>query len=139
MTARAEPGFPPVHVTAFLRIEGFAIFTAAVTAFHLTGGNWWLFAVLILAPDLSFVGALAGQRAGAWSYNLAHTYAVPLTLGAVVWLAGGAWALPVSLIWLAHIGVDRALGYGLKYDRFDVTHLGLIGKAKKAKKLADAG
>ena len=45
-------------------------------------------------------------------------------------LAGGTWALPVALIWIAHIGADRALGYGLKYDRFHVTHLGLIGKAK---------
>ena len=33
-----------------------------------------------------------------------------------------------ALIWIAHIGLDRALGYGLKYATgFGDTHLGHIG------------
>jgi hypothetical protein len=33
-------------------------------------------------------------------------------------------ALALGLIWLAHIGMDRALSYGLKYDSdFTHTHL----------------
>lgn len=138
MSAEIEAGFPPVHVTALLRIEGLVVFAVSLAAFHFTGGNWWLFALLILAPDLSFLGMTAGRKVGAMSYNLAHTYTVPVVLGALVWLAGGTWALPVALIWIAHIGVDRALGYGLKYDRFEATHLGWIGKAKRARTRADA-
>jgi hypothetical protein len=140
MSARIDTGFPPVQVTTLLRIEGLAVFAVAVAAFHLTGGNWWIFALLILAPDLAMFGYLAGGRVGATSYNAAHTYAVPVVLGAVAWFAGGAWALPLALVWLAHIGLDRALGYGLKYPGVDhATHLGWIGKAKKAQGLAHAG
>jgi hypothetical protein len=131
MSAYAAAGFPPPHITTFLRIEGLAVFAAAVAAFHLTGGNWWLFAALILAPDLTAIGYVAGPRAGATAYNLVHTYTVPIALGTLAWLAGGTWALPVALIWIAHIGIDRALGYGLKYDSFGVTHLGLIGRARR--------
>lgn len=140
MSVPRDPGFPPANVTALLRIEGLAIFAAAVAAFHLSGGNWWLFALLILAPDLSFFGVLGGQRAMAYAYNLAHTYTAPLVLGPLVWLAGGTWGLPVALIWIAHIGIDRALGYGLRYPGVDhATHLGWIGKAKRRGQLADAG
>ena len=33
--------------------------------------------------------------------------------------------MALALIWLAHIGLDRLLGMGLKYsDRFTHTHLG---------------
>lgn len=40
--------------------------------------------------------------------------------------------LSIAMIWLAHIGIDRALGYGLKYSRgFGFTHLGRIGKAQE--------
>jgi hypothetical protein len=45
-----------------------------------------------------------------------------------------AWPIAgsVALIWLAHIGFDRALGYGLKYKAgFGFTHLGRIGPAAK--------
>jgi hypothetical protein len=132
-------GFPPAEVAAVLRVEGLAMFAAAVAAFHFTGGNWWLFLLLILAPDLSMLGALAGQRVGAWSYNLAHTYSVPLVLGGLGWFSGVSWLLPVALIWVAHIGIDRAFGFGLKYPALDhATHLGWIGKAKKAARLANA-
>ena len=133
-------GFPPTEVAAVLRVEGLAVFVAAVAAFHFTGGNWWLFLVLILAPDLAMLGALAGNRIGAWTYNLAHTYSVPLILGGLGWFAGVDWLVPVALIWMAHIGIDRAFGYGLKYPGLDhQTLLGLIGPAKRAAKLADAG
>lgn len=137
MSLQAGAGYPPAHVTFLLRIEGAAIFLAAVAAFHLTGANWWLFALLILAPDLAFLASLAGEKAGARAYNIAHTYTAPLVLGPLAWLIGGTWALPVALIWIAHIGADRALGYGLKYDRFHDTHLGPIGKSRKTASRAD--
>lgn len=93
------------------------------------GASWWLFAVLFLAPDLSFVGYIAGPRAGAAAYNAAHTLLGPAALGiAGLWLAN-ALAVALALIWAAHIGFDRLLGYGLKYAAgFGVTHLGRMGR-----------
>jgi hypothetical protein len=132
-------GFPPNSVTRQLRLEGFVGFAAAITAYWFLGGNWWLFALLLLAPDLSFFGLYAGEKTGAKIYNLAHTYTVPAILGAIGWFGGVHWLVEVGLIWAAHIGMDRAVGYGLKYPGHDHhTHLGLIGKARKAQKLADA-
>ena len=132
-------GFPPKSVVTKLRVEGLAALVAVVTAYWFLGGNWWLFAVLLLAPDLSFFGLYAGETAGAKVYNLAHNYAVPAVLCAVGWFGGMFWLTEVALIWIAHIGMDRAVGYGLKYPGVaHHTHLGLIGPAKKAQKLADA-
>jgi len=133
------PGFPPKSVIAHLRVEGFVALIAAVTTYWFLGGNWWLFAVLLLAPDLSFFGLYAGETAGAKIYNLAHTYAVPALLGAIGWFGGVFWLTEVALIWVAHIGLDRTLGYGLKYPGVaHHTHLGLIGPARKAARSADA-
>jgi hypothetical protein len=72
---------------------------------------------------------LIGPQAGAAGYNLAHTYVLAMALT----LAGFFGGMPVSaaggLIWIAHIGFDRALGYGLKYPTgFGNTHLGRVGK-----------
>jgi hypothetical protein len=107
-----------------LRAEGVVIFvTAVVLYFHLDHA-WWVLVVLALAPDLSMVAYAAGPRLGALGYDVAHTLALPLVLGAagVLWDVGLASQL--ALIWLAHIGADRAIGYGLKYPtRFHDTHL----------------
>lgn len=131
MSPNVTPGFPPLSVTTILRLEGLTVLIGALVAYAVIGGNWWLFALLILAPDLSFLGMLAGKKAGSTSYNLAHTYIAPDLLAFVAWVFALAWLYPVVLIWAAHIGADRALGYGLKYPgTFDHTHLGLIGKAR---------
>lgn len=111
-----------------LRLEGAALFLAAVSAYAWTGQSWWLFATLILAPDIAMAAYLAGPKIGARGYNLVHTTVVPWGVG----IAGLAWQAPlavaVALIWLAHVGIDRALGYGLKEPTgFKDTHLGRIG------------
>jgi uncharacterized membrane protein len=134
------PGFPPKEVTVLLRVEGLVVFVAALYAYQALGGNWWIFALLILAPDLAMLGTLVSAAFGARAYNGVHTYTIPAIIGAVAWLAGTIYLVPFVVIWIAHIGADRALGYGLKYPgTFHQTHLGLIGKARKAQKLADAG
>lgn len=126
------PGYPPQSVVMTLRIEGFVAFGAAVAAYWFLGGNWWLFALLLLAPDLAFFAYSAGARTGAKVYNLAHTYTVPAVLGAIGWFGAMPIVVEIALIWAAHIGADRALGYGLKYPGYDhQTHLGPMGKAGK--------
>jgi hypothetical protein len=125
-------GFAPKGVRNLLRVEGLVVFAAAIAAFVVTGGNWWLFAVLILAPDLAFLAAAAGEKAMARAYNIAHTYTAPAVLAGVGLVAGWTLAVSIAIIWIAHIGIDRALGYGLKYERVaQATHLGWIGKASK--------
>ena len=80
--------------------------------------------VFALAPDLSAVGYVAGPYAGAIAYDVAHTYAVPIPIAVVGVVAELDWAVMVGLVWIAHIGFDRAIGYGLKYpDGFSRTHL----------------
>jgi Domain of unknown function (DUF4260) len=87
-------------------------------------------AILFLVPDLSFLTYLGGPRVGAFCYNVMHTYVLPLALAGALYLAGRPLSFP--LIWIAHVGFDRMLGYGLKYDAgFAFTHLGRLGKARE--------
>ncbi len=112
-----------------LRFEGLTLFLGAIAAFSMTEQPWWLFAALILVPDLSMLGYLAGSRVGAAAYNAVHVTLGPIVLTVVGLLLGDRPLLGVAMIWLAHIGIDRALGYGLKYGRgFGFTHLGRIGR-----------
>jgi len=117
-------------VRTLLRLEGAALAVACMVFYSYFEGSWWMFAILLLAPDLSFLGYLAGPRSGAASYNVAHAAILPMLLGMAAMIMPSALAMHLSLIWCAHIGLDRALGYGLKYDAgFSFTHLGRIGRA----------
>lgn len=121
-----------VVASGWQRLEGLALLAIAAFAYARFGQGWGLFAILFLAPDLSFAGYLAGPRIGALTYNLAHSLIGPLLLAGAGLLADQSLILALALIWLAHIGFDRALGYGLKSpEDFGVTHLGLIGKARR--------
>jgi hypothetical protein len=107
-----------------LRAEGAALFISAVVLYFHAGYPWWLLLVLALAPDLSMLGYLAGPRVGSLAYDSVHTTLLPIALGVAGVLAESDVATQLALIWLAHIGADRALGYGLKYPtHFKDTHL----------------
>lgn len=107
-----------------LRLEGAFVLLAAGVGYAFLGAPWWLFVVLLLAPDVFMAGYLAGPRLGALVYNAGHTYAVPMALGAVAFGLDHALTGAVALIWTAHVGMDRALGYGLKHPSgFHDTHL----------------
>ncbi len=117
-------------VRSVLRLEGLLVMVAAMLAYAKYGAGWDKFAWFFLTPDLSFLGYLAGARTGAISYNMAHSYvrAVACLSASLFWSA--PLLLAAALIWCAHIGFDRALGYGLKYSTgFTFTHLGRIGRA----------
>ncbi len=114
---------------ALLRVEGAGIFVIAIALYWRLGESWWLFAILFLAPDLAFLGYLAGARLGAVTYNSLHTIAGPILLALAGLFVSYEPAIALALIWLAHCGIDRALGYGLKYQAgFGFTHLGRIGR-----------
>jgi hypothetical protein len=108
-----------------LRLEGLAVLTAAVLLYVDGDYRIWPLLVFALAPDLAMVAYLVGPRVGAAAYNLAHTYVFPVALAAGCLVTGEAGVpVQIALIWAAHIGADRMLGYGLKYPTaFKDTHL----------------
>ena len=115
-----------------LKLEELGIFLFAIFLFASLPYPWWLFPVLLFAPDLSMAGYVAGTTIGAFAYNLIHHRAVALAL----YVVGTVLALPLvslaGVIMLAHASLDRVLGYGLKYtDAFKHTHLGNIGQTER--------
>lgn len=116
-------------VRILLRLEGLALFVGMVLLYAAWGGSWWIFALLFLVPDLSFIAYLADAKTGAIAYNAAHSYMLPVALMTIGFALPEPLTLSIAMIWLAHIGIDRALGYGLKYQAgFGFTHLGRIGR-----------
>ena len=108
----------------YLRIEGLTALAVALILYFGLEGPLWLLLLLALAPDLSMLGYLAGPRIGATTYNTAHTHALPVALGGIGVWAGAPLLTQVALVWAAHIGADRLVGYGLKYPTgFKDTHL----------------
>lgn len=117
-------------MNALIKLEEAALFTLGIFLFSLLNFEWWWFAVLLLAPDFSMLGYLAGNKAGAWAYNLFHHRGIAIA----VYLGGIYLTEPLmqlsGVMLFAHSSMDRMFGYGLKYERgFKFTHLGEIGKS----------
>lgn len=116
-------------VALLLRLEGLAVLAAAAAAYAGLGGSWLIFALVLLVPDVAMLGYFAGPAVGAAAYNAVHSTIGLAALGALGLALAAPLAQGLALIWIAHIGLDRALGYGLKYaSGFADTHLGRIGR-----------
>lgn len=116
-------------VRIILRLEGLLVLFAALFLYSRFGESWTVFAIFFLTPDLSFLGYLSRPTVGAVAYNFAHSYIGAVGCLTAALLFPTPLLLTIGLIWCAHIGFDRALGYGLKYQAgFGFTHLGRIGK-----------
>lgn len=137
MTAPIDATGPAEVATAstraWLRVEGIAAFVAGLAVFGGMGGPWLLVVPLLLLPDVSMIGYLRGPRLGALTYNAAHNWALGLgVLGLGAW-TGAAGVTLAGAILVAHVGMDRAMGYGLKLPTsFHDTHLGRIGKGRQS-------
>ncbi|MDB5652503.1 MAG: hypothetical protein JWQ94_116 [Tardiphaga sp.] len=120
-------------VRDLLRWEGATLFAGMTLFYWISGAPWLLYVLFFFVPDLSMLAYLAGPRIGAGIYNVVHATIAPLLLVLAGLLVAEPLAGSIAMVWLAHIGFDRALGYGLKYEAgFHFTHLGRIGKATKA-------
>jgi hypothetical protein len=129
MATSPETGAVTGMPRLILRAEGLALGLLAVFLYGRLGESWWLFAALILVPDLTLLGYLAGPRAGAAIYNAGHSLAGPAILACLGFVLPAFILIAIALVWIAHIGADRALGLGLKYGSgFSFTHLGRIGR-----------
>jgi hypothetical protein len=127
----AAAGAATGGLRTLLRLEGLTLFVGMTLLYVVWDGSWWVYAILFLAPDLSFLGYLASPKAGAILYNAAHSYLAPMALITTGFALSSPLVLSVAMIWLAHIGLDRALGFGLKYFAgFAFTHLGRIGRGQ---------
>ena len=131
---RAKPGDSLGAVTGmpmiWLRAEGLAFLAAGTVLYlHFGGVALWL-VPLLLVVDVSMVGYLAGPRPGALIYNLVHNWVLGITVLGLAWLIGSPAMGLAGAILVAHTGMDRAAGYGLKYaTAFADTHLGRLGRA----------
>ena len=100
------------------------LFAAALALYVREDYSILILLLLFLAPDLSFVGLAVGGRVGAIAYDAAHTYVGPILLASGALIGDWTTGVQLGLIWLAHIGIDRALGYGLRYpNAFNENHL----------------
>jgi hypothetical protein len=115
----------------WLRVEGATLVAGSLIAYSTTDQAWWLVPLTLLIPDLTMIGYLGGTRLGSHLYNVGHTTPVPALIVAIGWWQDRSLVVALGLVWLAHIGLDRLIGYGLKYDdHFQHTHLGRLGRKR---------
>ncbi len=111
-----------------LRLEGAIIFMLSITIYYNQGYNWTTFWSFILIPDTAFLAYLINSNIGATAYNITHSKLLPSLLAIFAISTHNVFLISLSVVWFAHVGIDRFLGYGLKYPKgFKYTHLGILG------------
>lgn len=122
-------GFVTGHIKTTIKLEGLLVLIASSIAYNELGYSWKMFFILFLLPDVSLAGYFLGSRVGAIAYNIFHSYISPIALGILAYAMECHDLNYIILIWIAHIGFDRSLGFGLKYaSGFRYTHLGFVGR-----------
>lgn len=120
MSTQNTPSLPKL----MLHAEGGAIFITACILYAKLGANGWVFALLFFSFDIFMVGYVRNPQLGSLIYNFGHTEVVPLAIALIGLLVNAEPMIGFALIWLGHIGLDRLLGYGLKYPtQFKDSHL----------------
>ena len=128
VSSQRGEGVALAWIRPWLRVEGLAIFAAGLTGFLYLGLPWWAFVLLLIVPDISMAGYVGGPRVGAIVYNLAHDLAAGVAIAGLGLATGSVPIAAAGAILVAHSGMDRAAGYGLKLpSSFKDTHLGRIG------------
>ncbi len=115
-----------------LKLEELAMLGISIYALYLLNAPWWSIFLLAFGPDISITAYAAGNKFGSLVYNLFHHKGVGLVLVAGGLLFAEANLQMAGIILIGHSSMDRALGYGLKYQKgFQYTHLGMIGRGRK--------
>ncbi|MEX2263638.1 MAG: DUF4260 domain-containing protein [Bryobacteraceae bacterium] len=126
----------PTRPDVILKVEGLVVLIAACILYARLGGGWGWFALSFMIPDVSILPYLARKRIGGTSYNLVHSYTLPLAVALWGFSQQHALTIGLSLIWIAHIGFDRALGFGLKFPQaFRPTHIQSAAVFRESAKL----
>ena len=112
-----------------LKLEEAAMFVLCIYALTLLHVSWWVYLLVLIAPDISCIGYLAGNTIGAGCYNLFHHKGIAIAIFITGFVLRNDWMQVIGIILFGHSSMDRMLGYGLKLDcGFKYTHLGLIGR-----------
>jgi hypothetical protein len=108
----------------WLQLEGATLMVGSLVSLSTTHRSWWLVPLVLFLPDEFMAGYIGGTRIGAHVYNMAHATPLPMLMVGYGWWLGRSIFVALGLVWLAHIGMDRLLTFGLKYpDHFQHTHL----------------
>ena len=117
-----------------IRLEEIAMLCLSIYGLYFLNANWWYYLLMMLGPDASMVGYLAGPKVGAFTYNLFHHKMVAIAVFIVGVITSTLILQAIGIILFAHSSMDRIFGYGLKHNSaFSDTHLGKIGPGKKDK------
>ncbi|MEI5990679.1 hypothetical protein A5881_002184 [Enterococcus termitis] len=107
-----------------LQIENGALFLVALTLYIKLGFPILYFFLFLLLPDVTMVGYLKNPAVGAKIYNVGHNLIFPALLSFIYLFTHTSLLLAIAIVWFAHVFMDRAMGYGLKYpDEFKHTHI----------------
>lgn len=111
-------------VKKIVRLEYLFVLFLLIYLYFSQNYSLWLFLILLFAPDISIIFYKINNKIGGIAYNIIHTYTIPIILVVIAKLFfEDSIILPICLIWMLHISMDRFVGYGLKYDDFKETHL----------------
>jgi hypothetical protein len=112
-----------------LKLEEAAMFVLSIYALSLLNVSWWVYLLILIVPDISFLGYAAGNKVGAVCYNFFHHKGVAIAIFLTGFILKDEWLQINGILLFGHSSMDRALGYGLKLSHgFKYTHLGMIGK-----------
>jgi hypothetical protein len=115
-----------------IKLEEAAMFLLSIILISRLPYAWYWWLIWILAPDLSMIAYLGGNRVGAIGYNLVHHKGIAILVYAIGLYTNHTALEFAGLILFGHSCMDRGMGYGLKYfSGFQDTHLGRIGKTTK--------
>lgn len=115
-----------------IKLEEMAMLGMSIFLLYRLGADWWYYLMLALGPDISMLGYAAGNKIGAFCYNLFHHKGLAVVLLITGLLYHEDTLICIGLILFGHSSMDRMFGYGLKLNEgFKFTHLGIIGKKNK--------
>lgn len=107
-----------------IKLEDLGFFLLSLYFYSQTGHSWWLYALLILLPDIGMVGYAVNKNLGAIIYNIFHHRGLAVLLLLFGWVSISEYVALAGIILLSHASLDRVFGYGLKYpDDFKHTHM----------------
>jgi hypothetical protein len=110
-----------------LHLEALVVLIGAITLYIHSGGQLLMFVVLLFVPDIFMVGYVKNNQLGSLVYNFGHTYLTPASVLVLALVLNATLGIHIALIWFAHIGLDRTIGYGLKYATgFKDTHFSKV-------------
>ena len=114
-----------------IRLEELAMLGLSIYALTWYQADWWWYLLLVIGPDISMIGYLGGNKAGAAVYNLIHHRGVAVLIIVAGFILSIDWLVMTGIVLFGHSSMDRFFGYGLKTEQgFKFTHLGFIGRTK---------